>query len=160
MATSSLDVSDMDAVSGRVAPTRGVAASARRRRYPAGGSAGPATGRPAAPDLHWQPLNWFGYLLLLAGPVALLLRTVYPYAVLLTVLAITVVYQVAGFGFGPIFVSLIVAFLTAATVGPRWRTYPLPVLGWVAVVWLAPLRAARIHHRPWPSERSRPGCWC
>jgi hypothetical protein len=27
-------------------------------------------------------------------------------------------YQAAGFGYGPIFVSLIVAFLTAATVGP------------------------------------------
>ena len=104
------------------------------------GSAGPRHGpdRAGGADLHWQPLNWFGYLLLMAGPVALLLRTVYPYAVLLTVLAITIAYQVAGFGYGPIFVSLIVAFLTAA-VGPRWRTYPLPVLGWVAVVWLAPL---------------------
>ena len=58
---------------------------------------------------------------------------------LLTVLAITVIYQWAGFGYGPIFVSLIVAFLTAAAVGPRWRTYPLPILGWVAVVWLVPL---------------------
>jgi hypothetical protein len=61
-------------------------------------------------ELHWVPLNWFGYLLLIAGPVVLLLRTVYPYAVLLTVLAITVVYQSAGFGHGPIFVSLIVRF--------------------------------------------------
>ena len=34
---------------------------------------------------------------------------------------------------------MIVAFLTAATVGSRWRTYPLPVLGWVVVVWLMPL---------------------
>ena len=42
-------------------------------------------------------------------------------------------------GYGPIFVSLIIAFLTAAAVGLRWRTYPLPVLGWVAVVWLVPL---------------------
>jgi signal transduction histidine kinase len=90
-------------------------------------------------ELHWVPLNWFGYLLLIAGPVVLLLRTVYPYAVLLTVLAITVVYQSAGFGHGPIFVSLIVAFLTAAAVESRWRTYPLPVLGWVALVWLIPL---------------------
>jgi MYXO-CTERM domain-containing protein len=89
--------------------------------------------------LHWAPLNWFGYLLLIAGPVVLLMRTVYPYAVLLTVLAITVAYTSADFGYGPIFVSLVVAFLTAAAVGSRWRTYPLPVLGWVAVVWLVPL---------------------
>jgi signal transduction histidine kinase len=89
--------------------------------------------------LHWAPLNWFGYLLLVAGPLVLLLRTVYPHAVLLTVLAITVGYTSAGFGYGPIFVSLVVAFLTAAAVGSRWWTYPLPVLGWVAVVWLVPL---------------------
>ena len=96
-------------------------------------------GTAQADVLHWAPLNWFGYLLLVAGPVVLLLRTVYPYAVLLTVVAITVVYMSAGFGFGPIFVSLIVAFLTAAARGSRWLTYPLPMLGWVAVVWLVPL---------------------
>jgi signal transduction histidine kinase len=101
------------------------------------GSVGPR--RREVPEMHWAPLNWFGYLLLIAGPVALLLRTLYPYAVLWVVLAITVAYQSAGFGYGPIFVSLIVAFLTAAAVGSRWRTYPLPVLGWVVVVWLVPL---------------------
>jgi signal transduction histidine kinase len=89
--------------------------------------------------LHWAPLNWFGYLLLVAGPVALLLRTIYPYAVLLVVLAITLTYTSAGFGYGSIFVSLVVAFLTAAAVGSRWLTYPLPALGWVALVWLVPL---------------------
>ncbi|MGX9788502.1 sensor histidine kinase [Mycobacterium sp. MMS18-G62] len=90
-------------------------------------------------DPHWMPLNWYGYLLLIAGPLALLLRTLYPYTVLLVVLAITVIYKSAGFGYGPIFVSLIVAFLTAAAVGSRWRTYPLPLLGWAAIVWLVPL---------------------
>jgi signal transduction histidine kinase len=101
------------------------------------GSVGPR--HRAGHLLHWAPLNWFGYLLLIAGPVALLLRTAYPYTVLLTVLAITVAYTSAGFGYGSIFVSLIVAFLTAAAVASRWRTYLLPVLGWVAVVWLIPL---------------------
>lgn len=101
------------------------------------GSAGPRHRR--GPDLHWVPLNWFGYLLLVAGPVALLLRTLYPYAVLLTVIAITMAYLAAGFRIGPVFASLIVAFLTAAVVGPRWRSYPLPLLGWAAVVWLIPL---------------------
>jgi signal transduction histidine kinase len=92
-----------------------------------------------APQLDWVPLNSFGYVLLIAGPVALLLRTLYPYTVLLIVIAITGVYLAAGFRFGPIFVSLIVAFLTAATVGPRWRSYPLPLVGWAAVVWLIPM---------------------
>jgi signal transduction histidine kinase len=100
------------------------------------GTAGPRHRRFIDPP--WVPLNWFGYLLLIAGPLALLLRTLYPYAVLLVVLAITVVYKSAGFGYGPVFVSLIVAFLTAAAVGSRWRTYPLPLLGWLAVVWLVP----------------------
>jgi hypothetical protein len=45
------------------------------------GSIGPR--HRAGHALHWAPLNWFGYLLLVAGPVVLLLRTVYPYAVLL-----------------------------------------------------------------------------
>jgi signal transduction histidine kinase len=54
------------------------------------------------------------------------------------VLAVTVAYQGAGFGYGPIFLSLIVAFLSAASAGPRWRTYPLPALGWVVIVWLVP----------------------
>ncbi len=96
-------------------------------------------GGPALAELHWVPLNWFGYLLLIAGPVALLLRTIYPYTVLMTVIAITMVYLAAGFRIGPVFASLIVAFLTAAVVGPRWRSYPLPLLGWAAVVWLIPL---------------------
>ena len=73
----------------------------------------------------------------------MLLRTLYPFAVLRVVLVITVAYQVAGSGYGPIFVSLIVAFLTVATIGSRWRTYPLPVLGWVVVVWLISLDGAR-----------------
>lgn len=93
--------------------------------------------RHRVPAPHWMPLNWFGYLLLLAGPVALLARTRYPYAVLLAVLAVTTTYLVAGFGPGPVFLSVVVAFLRAATVGPRWWTYPLPVLGWVAA-WLVP----------------------
>ena len=111
------------------------------------------SGRPrrrggGGPDPHWAPLNWFGYLLLIAGPVALLLRTVYPYTVLLAVIAITWVYLAAGFRFGPVFLSLIVAFLSAATMGPRWRSYPLPLLGWAAVVGAIPLARG---HDPLPA---------
>lgn len=93
--------------------------------------------RHRGPDPHWVPLNWFGYLLLIAGPLVLLARIRHPYPVLLAVLAITMAYLLAGFGPGPVFLSVVVAFLRAATVGPRWWTYPLPVLGWVAA-WLVP----------------------
>jgi hypothetical protein len=54
------------------------------------GSVGPR--HRAGSVMHGAPLNWFGYLLLVAGPVMLLVRTLYAYAVLLTVVAITVVY--------------------------------------------------------------------
>lgn len=90
------------------------------------------------PDVGWRELDWFAYLLLVAGPLALLARRRHPYAVLLIVLAVTIVYPLAGFGFGPIFISLVVAFLAAATQGPRWLTYPLPFLGWAAVMWGVP----------------------
>lgn len=90
------------------------------------------------PDVGWRELDWFAYLLLVAGPLALLARRLHPYTVLLIVLAVTIVYPLAGFGFGPIFLSLVVAFLAAATQGSRWLTYPLPFLGWAAVMWGVP----------------------
>jgi signal transduction histidine kinase len=37
-----------------------------------------------------------------------------------------------------VFLSLVVAFVRAATVCPRWWTYPLPVIGWVAAAWVIP----------------------
>ncbi|MGV0815382.1 sensor histidine kinase [Mycolicibacterium boenickei] len=95
---------------------------------------GSTAARHRIPEL--PPLTWFGYLLLLAGPVALLARRRYPYPVLLAVMAITLTYHLAGFGSGPVFLSLVVAFLRAATVVPRWWTYPLPLLGWVTAGWL------------------------
>jgi signal transduction histidine kinase len=95
--------------------------------------------RHRAAEFGAVPLNAYAYVLLLAGPVLLLARAAYPYAVFLIVLAVTAAYLGAGFGPGPVFLSLVVAFLTAASRGPRWRTYPLPVLGWIAVVWLLPL---------------------
>ncbi|MBA0047671.1 sensor histidine kinase [Mycobacteroides sp. LB1] len=99
---------------------------------------GSAGSRHQHPDMGWRELDWFAYLLLVSGPIALLARRRYPYAVLLIVIAVTVAYPLAGFGFGPIFISLVVAFLAAATQGPRWLTYPVPFLGWAAVMWGVP----------------------
>lgn len=91
-----------------------------------------------AADLGWTTLDGYGYALLLAGPVLLLARTVYPYAVLMAVLVVTALYELAGYGPGPVFTSLVVAFVTAASVGSRWRSYPLPLLGWAFAVWVFP----------------------
>lgn len=68
----------------------------------------------------------------------LLVRATYPMWVLLVVTAITVGYLARGYGPGPVFAALVVAFVSAASVGPRWRTYPLPLAVWLVVVWVGP----------------------
>ncbi|WP_063821000.1 sensor histidine kinase [Nocardia araoensis] len=83
-------------------------------------------------------LDALGYLLLLAGPVALIWRRAQPLPVLIVVLAVCVAYFLRDYGYGPIFVSLVIAFLTAASTGSRWWTYPLVPLGYLALVWPLP----------------------
>ncbi|WP_330228100.1 histidine kinase [Nocardia sp. NBC_00508] len=88
-------------------------------------------------------LDMLGYLLLLAGPVALIWRRAQPVPVLFVVLAVCLAYFVRGYGYGPIFVSLVVAFLTAASSGSRWWTYPLVPLGYLTLVWPVPAPLGR-----------------
>ena len=96
-----------------------------------------------------RALDGFGYALLLAGPVLLLLRRTHPRTVFLAVLAVTAGYLLAGYGYGPIFISLVFAFLTAASRGSRWYTYPLVPLGYLLMVW--PVPALRGHDTGgWP----------
>ncbi|WP_084466573.1 sensor histidine kinase [Nocardia arthritidis] len=83
-------------------------------------------------------LDVLGYLLLLAGPAALIRRRAQPVPVLIVVLAVCLAYFLRGYGYGPIFVSLVIAFLTAASSGSRWWTYPLVPLGYLALVWPLP----------------------
>ncbi len=85
-----------------------------------------------------RPLDGIGYALLVAGPVFLLLRHSHPRSVFVAVLAVTAGYLFAGYGYGPIFVSLIIAFLTAASQGSRRYTYPLVPLGYLLMVWPGP----------------------
>ncbi|MEE2035052.1 histidine kinase, partial [Rhodococcus sp. CC-R104] len=84
------------------------------------------------------PLDAFAYGLLVTGPVVLLLRRSYPTTVLLIVFAATATYTIRGYGYGPVFLSLIAAFLTAGTIGSRWRSYPLLGVGYVYFGWVAP----------------------
>ncbi len=83
-------------------------------------------------------LDAFGYALLFIGPVALLLRRSYPLPALLVTIASCAVYLLRGYGYGPIFVSLVIAFITAAIVGSRWWTYPLAPIGYLALLWPLP----------------------
>ncbi|WP_433600833.1 sensor histidine kinase [Nocardia sp. CA-135953] len=83
-------------------------------------------------------LDAFGYVLLLIGPVALLLRRSYPRPALLVTIVSCAVYLLRGYGYGPIFVSLVIAFISAAIVGSRWWTYPLAPIGYLALLWPLP----------------------
>jgi signal transduction histidine kinase len=77
-------------------------------------------------------LNW---LLIIAGPVALTLRRRHPVAVLWACFAATL--SPAGTWLPHL--SLIAAFLSAATRGHRRAAWVVVVAGYVTAVWLAPL---------------------
>ncbi|MFI5780028.1 sensor histidine kinase [Nocardia sp. NPDC051570] len=85
-----------------------------------------------------RPLDTLGYALLAIGPVLLVVRRAYPLTVFVGVLATVLTYLFAGYGYGPIFASLIIAFLTAATRDSRWRTYPFVPMGYLLMIWPAP----------------------
>ncbi len=94
-------------------------------------------------NAHWhetgsRQLDALGYTLLLAGPALLLARRAYPRAVLYAVSLLTLAYLLMGYGYGPIFIALAIAFLSAAQRGSRWYTYPIVPLGYLLMVWPAP----------------------
>ncbi|MFD6398317.1 sensor histidine kinase [Nocardia sp. NPDC060249] len=95
-----------------------------------------------------RSLDAFAYLLLLAGPVALGFRRIVPEVVLAVTLIATVTYVLRDYGYGPIFLSLVIAFLSAAIVGPRWRTYPVVAIGYLTMVWPLPALLGR-HTDAW-----------
>ncbi|MGY0502820.1 sensor histidine kinase [Nocardia sp. FBN12] len=95
-----------------------------------------------------RSLDAFAYLLLLAGPIALGFRRVMPEPALLVAFVATVAYVLGDYGYGPIFLSLIIAFLSAAIYGSRWRTYPVVALGYLLMVWPLPALLGR-HSDAW-----------
>ncbi|MQY18028.1 hypothetical protein NRB20_10970 [Nocardia sp. RB20] len=95
-------------------------------------------------NAHWhgsgaRALDVLGYVLLLVGPGLLLLRRAYPRAVFYAVLGVTLAYLALGYGYGPVFLALVIAFLAAGHRGSRWYTYPVVPLGYLLMVWPAPL---------------------
>jgi signal transduction histidine kinase len=70
-------------------------------------------------------LDPFAYLLLLAGPIALLGRRRHPVPVVVAIQVITLCYNLRGYTIGPVFLSLVVAYAAAVTAGHRiaaWAT--------------------------------------
>jgi len=82
-------------------------------------------------------LDWLGYALLVAGPVALLARRRFPLAVFAVALGALVAYASAGYPDGPVFLSALAALFFAARV--RWRAVPwlLSAAGFAIYVLLA-----------------------
>jgi signal transduction histidine kinase len=83
-----------------------------------------------------HPLDALGFVLLVAGPVALLGRRRWPLVTLLVVAAATVLFYALGYPYGPAWLALLVALWTAVTGGLRlaaWVTAAAAVAGFVAL---------------------------
>src|SRR5439155_18889212 len=83
-----------------------------------------------------RSLDALAFFLLAVGPAALLIRRRYPVVVLAVAFASTHAYSVIGYGRGPIFASLIVAFFTAIMRGHRFAAMVSLPLGYVSFLWL------------------------
>jgi signal transduction histidine kinase len=81
--------------------------------------------------------------LLVAGPVALLFRRRAPAAVLLFVLGVTLVYVASDYPDGPVYISLVVAFFTAVTMGRRRVAVSALLAGYPLMLWLGPILGNR-----------------
>jgi signal transduction histidine kinase len=77
-------------------------------------------------------LNLVGYLLLIAGPVALIVRHRFPVVALVGALAATVAYFVLGYPNGPAFIAAIVGVFTALRLRRRVETWTAVGLAVVA----------------------------
>ena len=108
---------------------------------------------------HARTLDVYGYLLLAAGPAALLVRRGQPVPVLMLAFATTLGYVLLGYPGGPIWMTLIIAFGTALMTGHRIAAYGSLLAGYLGFLWLPVLTAGERRRRPGPRWGSRPGSW-
>ncbi|HET6951436.1 MAG TPA: sensor histidine kinase [Acidimicrobiales bacterium] len=98
------------------------------------------------PDV--APLDALGVVLLLIGPAFLLVRRRRPAVALVGAFVPTMAYWLTDNPRGPVFLSLIVAYVTAVVRGVdrrlRWGAL---VAGWTITAWIAPY----VHDEPWPA---------
>ncbi|GIH55735.1 two-component sensor histidine kinase [Microbispora rosea subsp. aerata] len=102
------------------------------------------------PDLGRTPLTWWGYALLLVGPLAIALRRRAPVATLVVTLASTAIYMLFNYAYGPVFLSPIIVTFTAVQYGHRRAAWLSSAAFFLFVVvytsWLIPHRASLFHH--------------
>ena len=94
-----------------------------------------------------RQLDVIGYLLLVAGAAALLVRRRWPLGVFTVAFVSTLAYGVLNFPGGPIWLPLIIAFITMLTTGHRLVAYVSLPVGYAAFVGLANV----VNDRPLPS---------
>jgi signal transduction histidine kinase len=94
-----------------------------------------------------RALDWLGYVLLATAAGVIVVRRRWPVPVLVVTLVATLGYTLLDYPGGPIWAGLIVGFVTALTTGHRIAAYLSLPMGYVAVLWLAPL----VHGRSNPS---------
>ncbi|MEU8828424.1 sensor histidine kinase [Streptomyces sp. NPDC048636] len=108
-----------------------------------------AQDQPARPDL--DPL---GYALLLAGPALLLVRQRHPRLAVFGTAAVTLVYLGAGYPYGPVFLSVVLACLAAVAAGQR-------IAAWSALglLWAGHLLIGHWVYRWLPPAGDGPASW-
>ncbi len=83
-----------------------------------------------------RSLDLLAFALLAAGPAALVLRHRFPAAVLVWVFGTTLLYWLLGYPKGPVFLALLVAFLTAMRHGRRVVGWSVLGAGYFGFLWL------------------------
>jgi signal transduction histidine kinase len=97
--------------------------------------------RWGGPDLNADrlPLDGPGYLLLVAGPLALTFRRRFPIGVLLVNAVAIAGYLVLGYPYGPVFLAVVVALVNAVWQGQRLAAWLVGTAGPVLAWWLQDL---------------------
>ena len=105
---------------------------------PPGGPGGPGPSDEPSGLLPSTPLDALGVALLLAGPALLLLRRRNPVLTLAAVGAVTVLYMLRAYTYGPVVLSAVVAIVAAVTAGHRltaWIGTFAAYAGYLALTW-------------------------
>src|SRR5262245_61747782 len=93
-----------------------------------------------------KPLDAVGYLLLLAGPVALLLRRRHPSLCMVVTFVPTMLYGLSDYPRGPFVAALAVAFFNAVMRGRRRVAWGRLAVGYALAVGINP----SFEENPWP----------
>src|SRR3954469_17107533 len=108
------------------------------------GSYGAANRQPDRKDI-----DALAVVLLLAGPIALAVRDRWPVIAVAVTVAAADIYIGAGYPFGPIFLSVIVALVYAVLTGNRQRTWIVAGIGYLGYIAASVVDPRRDHGIGW-----------